>query len=204
MTELAPIKRRNDFNVAPLTPARRDAWLRFFDEVAFADNPRWQSCYCMYPHVDHRVVVWPDRDAGTNRSAACQRIDRAAFDGWLALGADGEVVGWCKAAPRDRFEFLADDAVADAAAIGRIVCFVVAPAWRRCGVARALLDAACAGFRSAGLKQAEGLASTRKGSAAHHHFGPLAMYLAAGFAVAAGTGDDDDSRVTLRKSLLPS
>jgi GNAT superfamily N-acetyltransferase len=201
---MAPIDSRSDFRVAPLTPARRDAWLRFFDHDAFADNPRWQSCYCMYPHVDHRVVVWPDRDAATNRSAACQRINRDTFGGWLALGADGQVIGWCNAAPRDRFEFLADDPVADSATIGRIACFVVAPAWRRCGVARALLDAACAGFRSAGLAQAEGLASKRKGSAAHDHFGPLAMYLAAGFTVAAGTGDASADRVTLRKSLRPS
>jgi GNAT superfamily N-acetyltransferase len=201
---MAPIDSRSDFRVAPLTPARRDAWLRFFDHDAFADNPRWQSCYCMYPHVDHRVVVWPDRDAAINRSAACQRIARDTFGGWLALAADGQVVGWCNAARRDRLEFLADDPVADSATIGRIACFVVAPAWRRHGVARALLDAACEGFRSAGLMQAEGLASKRQGSAAHLHFGPLAMYLAAGFTVATRPDDSDDGRVTLRKSLRPT
>jgi GNAT superfamily N-acetyltransferase len=201
---MAPSNSRSDFQVAPLTPARRDAWLRFFDHDAFADNPRWQSCYCMYPHVDHRVVVWPDRDAATNRSAACARLDHDTFDGWLALAADDQVVGWCNAARRDRLEFLADDPVADSATIGRIACFVVAPAWRRRGVARTLLDAACEGFRGAGLMQVEGLASMRQGSAAHHHFGPMAMYLAAGFFVVAGTGDADDGRVTLRRSLRPT
>jgi GNAT superfamily N-acetyltransferase len=187
------------FEIVALTPGRAEAWLRFFDHDAFADHPAWQFCYCQFLQVDHRVVVWRERSATTNRDAAALRIGEGGQQGWLAM-AQGRVVGWCNAAPRDNFAALDDEPDADSARIGRIACFVVAPAWRRRGIARALLDAACDGFRSAGLAWAEALALAGEGSAAQNHFGPLAMFLAAGFKVHR-PADADGDRLTLRRRL---
>jgi len=168
--------------VQPLAPQRLDDFLAFFDGDAFADNPRWSSCYCQYLHVDHRAVTWAQRTGQQNRAAACERIAAAQMQGWLAY-RDGRVVGWCNAAPRATMQAFADDPDTDDAAIGQVGCFVVAKAQRRGGVARALLDAALVGFREQGLRIAQGLPQRDALSDAQQHLGPLSMYLAAGFRV---------------------
>ena len=75
------------------------------------------------------------------------RIDAAEMDGFLAY-ADGDVVGWLNAQPWHEAAALPArgsasrrpswTCAAHQAAV--IVCFVIAPPWRRRGVARALLD----------------------------------------------------------------
>ena len=183
--------------IQPLTPANLPDLLAFFDGDAFSDNPKWASCYCQCFYEDHRVVKWSDRSAGQNRTIAIQRGNTGAMQGWLAY-ADGAVVGWCNAAPRALFHALDEAPVADAAAIGCILCFLVAPSLRGRGFAKALLNAACDGLRDQGLKLVEANPRTGTVSAAQNHYGPLAMYLAAGFAV---DRDGDDGSVWVRKAL---
>lgn len=180
-----------------LTPARRDDFLHFFDHVAFADNPRWQRCYCHWLHAE--PSTWPQSTAGHNRAASSGMIDRGEMTGVLAY-RDGQVIGWCNAAPWNAYVALADLAAPNSAEIGAIVCFVVAPGARRQGVARALLDAACDGLRAAGLKFAMGKPlRTAQGEAANH-FGHLEMFLAAGFSVLRETAEGD---VFVRRELGP-
>lgn len=181
-----------------LTPARGDDFLRFFDHDAFPDNPRWQRCYCHWLHADHQTVDWPNSTADHNRAASSRMIERGEMTGYLAY-RDGRVIGWCNAAPFNAYAALADEAEPDAADTGAIVCFVVAPGARHQGVARALLDAACAGLRESGLKIAMAKPRRTAEGEAANHFGPLAMFLAAGFSVHRETADGD---VFVRKTLL--
>jgi ribosomal protein S18 acetylase RimI-like enzyme len=97
-----------------------------------------------------------------------------------------------------QFPMLRDIAQPDADSIGVIFCFVVAPECRRQGVARALLDAACEGFRSAGFKAVQARPARHAEGAAANHLGPLSMYLAAGFSIVAETPGGD---VFVRKEL---
>jgi GNAT superfamily N-acetyltransferase len=180
-----------------LTPARRDDFLHFFDHDAFPDNPRWQRCYCHWLHADHAVVDWPNSTAEHNRAASSRMIERGEMTGYLAY-REGRVIGWCNVAPYNAYAALAGETEPDAAESGAIVCFVVAPDARRQGVARVLLDAACAGLREAGLKIAMAKPLREAQGAAAHHFGPLAMYLAAGFTIHRETTDGD---VYVRKRL---
>lgn len=180
-----------------LTPARRDDFLHFFDHDAFADNPRWQRCYCHWLHADHRAVDWQRSTAQQNRAASSRMIERGEMSGYLAY-REGRVVGWCNAAPFDAYAALADQAEAGAAEAGAIVCFVVAPGARHQGVARALLDEACDGLRQAGLKVAMAKPRRDAQGEAANHFGPLAMFLAAGFLIHRETADGD---VFVRKVL---
>ena len=69
----------------------------------------------------------------------------------------------------------------DADRLGQITCFVVAPAHRRSGVARALLDAACEGLRAQGLAIAEAAPKPGLEGDAENHFGPMSLFVAAGF-----------------------
>lgn len=184
-------------DIRPLTPDRQSDFLAFFDGEAFADNPKWGSCYCQFLHVDHDRVVWAQRTGEENREAACSRIACGRMQGYLAY-RDGKPVGWCNAAPRALMEALADEPDPDADRVGQIGCFVVAPAHRRTGVASALLAAACEGLAAQGLTIAEAMPVADATSDAQNHFGPLGMYLAAGFTV---HRTDEAGRVIVRKAL---
>jgi len=184
--------------IVPLSAERLPEFLAFFDGPAFADNPKWRSCYCQFLHVDHAVVDWQSRSADTNRAAACSRIGAGRMQGYLAY-RDGRPVGWCNAAPRSLMEAFAGEPDADAAAIGQIGCFVVAPSERRSGIAAALLDAACAGLKTQGLAIAAATPRRQAVTDAENHHGPLALYLAAGFAI---HRSDDDGTVHVRRSLV--
>ncbi|HUL65271.1 MAG TPA: GNAT family N-acetyltransferase [Burkholderiaceae bacterium] len=193
MKSLGPIE------VHPLALERMDDYLHFFDGKAFGDNPRWAGCYCFFPYHDPARTHWPERLGEENRTAICASIRAGTAMGYLAY-VDGEVIGWCNAAPRRLFPMLQDEPAPDDAHMGTIFCFIVAPAFRRKGVATALLDAACAGLTAQGLRIVEARPVRKASTAAANHLGPLAMYLAAGFSI---VREDDDGNVHVRKRLEP-
>lgn len=184
-------------DIHPISAGRLADFLAFFDGEAFADNPRWGFCYCQFAYVDHAQVEWKARTVEQNRQAACGRIQDGSMQGYLAYRA-GKPVGWCNAAPRTMLDSFADEPDPDAAHIGQITCFIVAKQHRGTGVAKALLQAACDGLRSQKLSIAEATANPAAASDAENHYGPLAMYLAAGFTV---HHTEDDGYVIVRRRL---
>jgi GNAT superfamily N-acetyltransferase len=183
--------------VRQLSPERLADFLKFFDGTAFSDNPKWSSCYCQCFYEDHSVVKWSARTASQNRALACERISGQSMQGYLAY-LDGSPVGWCNAAPRHLLSALDDEPTPDAEQVGTIICFLVEPSHRGRGVARALLDAACDGLRQQGLRIAEGNPRVNASSTAENHFGPLSLFLGAGFAV---HREDEDGSVYVRRAL---
>jgi GNAT superfamily N-acetyltransferase len=189
----------SEISIDALSAGSAPAFFRFFDGPAFADNPRWSGCYCRFPFVDHAREHWDAMDGKTNRAGTAARIARRGMQGYLAR-AGGEVVGWVNAGP-SRLYPAGNVGGADLTGekIGHILCFVVAPAWRRRGVARALLGAACDGLKAQGMTHAQGNPrGSARGDADNHH-GPLPLYLEAGFEVFAD--DPDDGSVFVRKAL---
>ncbi len=189
----------NSLSIRRLTPERRDDFLQFFEGAAFADNPEWKSCYCQFLYVDHSRVDWSTRTAAENRSAACDRIGCGRMQGLLAYH-DENVIGWCNAAPRTLLDAFADEPDPDAERLGQITCFVIAREHRRRGVARALLSAACDMLREQGLTVAEASPSRQAATDAERHYGPLSLYLSAGFTVHREDGD----LVIVRRRLEPA
>jgi GNAT superfamily N-acetyltransferase len=177
--------------VERLTPARRDDYLRFFDHErgpAFADNPGWAKCYCHFYHVP-KALRWDALDAAANRTAMTARIEASEMDGFLAYAGD-EVVGWVNAQPYAKLPHCAARMGIpppplpvpphEAAAI---VCFVIAPAWRKRGVSRALLAGALASFAARGIRVVDAFpfkAGAAATASAHYH-GPPSLFAAAGF-----------------------
>ena len=183
--------------VKVLSPELQEDFLRFFDGTAFSDNPKWSSCFCQCFYEDHSMVKWSERTSHENRSLACQRIQSRAMQGYLAY-VEGAPVGWCNAAPRALLHALDDEPTSDADQVGVIICFLVEPSHRGQGIARQLLEAACDGLRAQGLHIAEANPRTASISPAENHFGPLSMYLSAGFTV---SREDDDGSVFVRRPL---
>jgi GNAT superfamily N-acetyltransferase len=183
--------------IKALAPELQQDFLRFFDGSAFSDNPKWSSCYCQCFYEDHSVVKWLDRTAPQNRALACERIRNQSMQGYLAY-IEGTPVGWCNAAPRNLLHALDDEPIPDSEHVGSILCFLVEPSYRGHGVSRLLLEAACDGLRTQGLRTAEANPRTAPTSAAENHFGPLNLYLSAGFKV---HREDEDGSVWVRRAL---
>lgn len=186
-----------EVTIKDLTPALAGDFLTFFDSEAFADNPGWSACYCMEQYVP--LVDWTARTAEQNRRDQEARIKDGATNGLLAY-VDGEAVGWCHYGPRatmlklDLNPTFQADAPKD---VGSIVCFVIAAGYRRHGLSRQLLDAACQELARRGFAVAEGYANKNADSDANSFRGPLQMYLDAGFE----TFRDSPSVAVMRKPL---
>jgi len=173
----------------PLTAERLTDYLRFFDTRAFTDNPRWAGCYCYFPLHDPARTEWGRRSAPENRAAVTACVQAGTARGVLAY--DGaEVVGWCNAGPWSQYPMLRETKEPDAGRLGVIFCFVVAPEWRRRGVAAGLLTAACDALRAQGLQRARAKPVRAATGPAANHLGPLALYLKAGFRVVREEGED--------------
>jgi GNAT superfamily N-acetyltransferase len=186
--------------IHPLSPTRLADFMAFFEGEAFGDNHKWSFCYCQCFYEDHSKVHWASRTAAENRECASQRITHGRMQGLLAYH-EGRVVGWCNAAPRELLHALNAEPIANPQQVGTIVCFLVAPSARGRGVATALLNAACQYLSAQGLRSVEANPRPSAKGAAENHFGPLGMYLAAGFTV---DRTDADGSLRVAKELQPA
>jgi GNAT superfamily N-acetyltransferase len=184
-------------DIQPLTPASSADYFAFFDGDAFADNPRWASCYCHFLWAPTDIKPW-NRWTGTeNRAAVAELIATRQLQGYLAYVA-GKPVGWCNATPKVKIPALREERDPAAATVGAIACFVIAKPFRHQGVARRLLAAACKGFEQDGLKCVEAYARQGATGEAENHTGPLQLYLSSGFAI---VREDGDGGAIVRKTF---
>jgi ribosomal protein S18 acetylase RimI-like enzyme len=196
--------------VERLSPATRGDYLAFFDHErgpAFSDNPEWARCYCQFYRIP-RALDWKAFTADQNRVAAGASIACGEAEGYLARAAD-QTVGWLHAAPRHklphgfermRVEPPEIDVPPQEAAI--IVCFVIAPAWRRRGVATALLDAALVDLAARGIAIVDAFPfkSGESVKPADHYHGPASLFASRGFEA---IGGNDDVTVMRRRLAMP-
>jgi GNAT superfamily N-acetyltransferase len=168
--------------VHPVTEDRVDDWLRFFDHDAFAGNPDWASCYCLEPHVP-ATPEQPERAWRDTRATVAGRLRGGTTFGYLAY-VDGQPVGWVNASFRSNYGLyrLVDPDGPEPRCVIGVSCFVIAPPFRRHGVASALLDRVIADASARGALWIEGYPHNEpKGSDAGHFRGPRSIYEARGF-----------------------
>jgi GNAT superfamily N-acetyltransferase len=129
--------------------------LAFFDTEAFAGNPAWASCYCMYFPIGgaESHELWANRTTEQNRIDQAARIVGGTTTGVLAY-VDGKLAGWCNATTRSQFPGLATGSGDEH--VGSIVCFTISPPYREHGVAGHLLDGAISYLWSNGFTRIEG------------------------------------------------
>ena len=172
-----------EVSVHPVAGDRIDDWLRFFDFDGFAGNPDWASCFCLEPH-DPAPEEMPERPWRHIRAMMVDRLRTGGAFGYLAY-ADGKAVGWVNASSRAAYSAayrLIDPDGPDPASVIGVSCFVVAPPYRRHGVAGALLDHVLAEAAARGAASVEAYPSKEPENSDGGHFrGPRSMYDARGF-----------------------
>ena len=166
----------------PVAEDRINDWLRFFDHDAFAGNPDWASCYCLEPHAPPTPEL-PERAWRDSRAMMVDRLRSGTTFGYLA-DVDGRPVGWVNASFRSEYGFyrLVDpDGPPPRSVIG-ISCFIIAPPFRRHGIALALLDRVIADAHDRGGLWIEAYPHTNpQASDAGHFRGTRSMYELRGF-----------------------
>jgi GNAT superfamily N-acetyltransferase len=122
---------------------------------------------------------WGEEPWQENRRNQLQRIRTGTTTGMLAYSG-GRMVGWCNATARAEFPSVAtgdDDGVAS------VVCFVVAPPYRRHGVATSLLDGVVGTFRDMGFDRLEGYPVKDATDERRAFHGTVDLFAAAGFEI---------------------
>jgi len=168
--------------VHPMSRERVEDWLRFFDYDAFAGNPDWASCYCLEPHAPAPPEN-PERPWRETRAMMVERFRDGETFGYLAYAGD-QPAGWVNASLRSSYGLYINidlDGPQPNTVIG-VSCFVIAPPFRRHGIAAALLDRVIADAPARGAAWTEGYPRNRPdpGDAAQFR-GPRSLYEARGF-----------------------
>ena len=168
--------------VQPVTEDRIDDWLRFFDHEAFAGNPDWAACYCLEPHVPATPEL-PERAWRDTRAAVRERFRGGTTFGYLAY-VDDRSAGWVNASFRSDYGLfrLVGIGTPEAGSVIGVSCFIVAPPFRRHGVASALLERVIRDASARGAAWIEGYPHNKpEASDAGHFRGPRSMYETRGF-----------------------
>ena len=169
--------------IQPVSADRIDDWASFFDHDAFVDRPWLASCYCLEPYTRRGEAPsqgqWRER-----RAQMLELFERGEAFGYLAY-VDGRPVGWVNASKRSEQALYRLGEEADPAddTIAAVSCFVIAPPYRRHGLAGRLLDAVVSDAPNRGVEWIEaypfhdGVAES-EGTNFH---GPLSLFEARGF-----------------------
>jgi ribosomal protein S18 acetylase RimI-like enzyme len=139
-----------NYIIKPLTLELKSSYLDFFDNRAFSDGNPMGPCYCnaaimSSEEIDKMVGEFGNDCKGTLRRYAVKQLDEEKIFGYLAFDNDVPV-GWCNAGNMSHYPVSKHQAVPDFArenSCGNtlsIICFAIAPDYRRKGVASALLE----------------------------------------------------------------
>ena len=171
-----------EIHMEPLTPARAEDFLRFFDHDAFSDHEEWAGCYCLEGHLR------PEEEAACNkiekrRKKAKKLILSGTMHGYLLYDGDA-VVGWCNAGDKRNFLPICEDPAyhTENARIKVVYCMDIAPAYRGKGLATLAMERVLADAENEGYAYVEGYPLAVPNDP-YPYKGPLRLYEKFGFEV---------------------
>lgn len=131
-----------EISVHPVTEERLEDWAAFFDRDSHAANPAGGACYCTEAHVLEPAKPPPPHPGWrAHRQLMLDLLRAGRAFGYLAY-VDGVAAGWVNASKRSDYSLhrVGPDASPADADVVAIACFVIAPPYRRHGLAGRLLD----------------------------------------------------------------
>jgi GNAT superfamily N-acetyltransferase len=179
-------------------------FLRYFDNIAFADHKEWSNCYCTYFHCDRNYVkLWDEGKVEGDRNYAIELIENGKMQGYMAY-KDNNAVGWCNANDKTNLPYLVDrtelwDINEYSLWIKSIVCFLIAPEMRGKGIATKLLEQACKDAEKDGYEYIEAYPRINENGVYMNYYGPYHMYEKNGFSLLRQFEQD----CIVRKCLVP-
>jgi ribosomal protein S18 acetylase RimI-like enzyme len=169
-----------DIQIKALSPELLDDFLSYFDNIAFSDNPEWAGCYCQFYHFKGTSEEFSKRTAKDNRESSKKLILSGKMNGLMAYH-DDKPVGWCNVNSKENYAIIPFKEESQEK-IASIICFIIAPSYRKHGLARKLLRYACSSSQDKEYDLIE--VYPRKGkklSDAISYRGPASLYLSEGF-----------------------
>ena len=196
-----------NIEIRKLEPNLVDDYAHFFDTTPHNDTNDGTRCYCLSACHDKVYQgggeYWYDSPE-ERRVHGLQRVRDGNIQGYLVY-CGNEIVGWCNANTKSDCQECMhamrtySGVPVDECRIGEkvkfIFCFVIAPKWRKKGIATKLLRHICKDAAADGFDFVE--ARTNKNFIDDGFRGPLALYEKCGFSRYASNGDN----VVLRLSL---
>jgi len=140
-----------DLKFHSVTPSR---WKDL--ENLFGERGACGGCWCMLWRLPRSK--WQQQLGEKNRKALKRIVDSGEVPGILAY-SDGQPIGWCAVAPRERFQLLERSRImgkVDEKPVWSVVCFFVAKEFRQKGISVEMLKAAAQYAGKKGAKIVEG------------------------------------------------
>lgn len=186
-----------EIEIKRLVPGLAEDYLRFFDQTPHDDGIDEHKCYCIcWTSADHEKEKPDFSTAGKRRAMAGEYVKSGALQGYLAY-ADGRPIGWCNANEKSAcrrceswLRFMRDLPEDEPGLkVKSVFCFVVAPEWRRKGIAARLLERVFKDAEGEGFDFVEAYPKRSFSDPAQSFGGPAAMFEKAGFTLFRQRGD---------------
>lgn len=174
----------------PMSARRAEALAALFERTG-------SPCFCRWWHFTGDKNAWLDRCAN-HPSESRAELERAASDGSdeargvVAVGEHEQVIGWMKLTRAESVPKLFEQRLykglpclsGDRSGVWVVGCFLIDEAWRRQGVAGALLDAGIALARAAGARSIEAFPRRAEGVPVEQLWtGPFELFESRGFSL---------------------
>lgn len=162
-------------------------FLYFFDHVGFEEHNKGKGCYCMNYHWNREMEQYcrhhtEEESINFRRVMAVQYLNLGKLRGYLAY-VDGQLAGWCNCNDKTNYTRLPRGFAPlflQKGQVKSVVCFTVSPAFRRQGVAVAMLERVCADAAEEGFSFIEAYPDKRVPTERSYHGSP-ALFEQAGF-----------------------
>lgn len=195
-----------NIEIKKLTPAHVEEYIHFFDTTPHDDYNPENTCYCVgWCSDDHRTMtVYPSREE--RKAMAAEYIKIGKIQGYLAY-ADGKIIGWCNANTKSEclncggwlfsMPKIRALSVDQKEKVKSIYCFLVAPDWKRKGIAKQLLQSVCEDAANCGFDYMEAYPQKETTDERMFFMGFVDLYKELGFYIYAETED----KFVMRKQL---
>jgi len=168
-----------NIHVQPLNKESLPNFIHFFDNIGFTDNPDWSGCYCRYFHFEGTTEEWRNARKEDNLRCSSNLIESGTMKGYLAYD-EGKPVGWCNANAKTEYELFkrrTEFQSPEDNKIISVVCFVVAPGYRKKGLAGMLLKKVIEDNTGEDYQYVEAYPAPSVTSDADNFHGPLSLFL---------------------------